>query len=128
MDCSHTVQRQNWWSKWEVLKQAFGDVKHFLENSDLPPTRQKLMDIFNDPSPPPPPPPPKTRTNGTSITIDFGEPFVKATYNLEGDGPLALSAYEEIAKLKAVILTQHFPNTNATATKLFRMYQLMNNN
>ena len=43
---------------------------------------------------------------------DFGEPFVKATYNLEGDGPLALNAYEEITKLNAVISTQHFPNTS----------------
>ena len=29
-----------------------------------------------------------------------------------------LSAHEEIAKLKAVISTQHFPNTKAIATKL----------
>ena len=60
-----------------------------------------------------------------SITIDFGESFV--TYNIEGDGPLALSTYEEIAKLKAVISTQHFPNTNGITTKpsYFQMYQLM---
>ena len=33
------------------------------------------------------------------MTIDFGEPFVKATYTLEGDGALALAAYEEIDTL-----------------------------
>ena len=28
--------------------------------------------------------------------IDAGENFVKGTYNLEGDGPLALTTYEEL--------------------------------
>ena len=85
-------------------------------NSDLPPTKRKQkLDIFNDP---PPPPKESTVQMELAITIDFGEPFVKATYNLEGDGPLALSAHEEIAKLKVVISTQHFPNTDAIATKL----------
>lgn len=110
-----TYSTTRWWSKWEVMKQmmdAFGDVKHFLEDNDLAPTKQKLIAILNDP--------PKSRKLQVelAITIDFGEPFVKATYNLEGDGPLALSAYEEIAKLNAVISTQHFPNTIAIATKL----------
>ena len=31
-----------------------------------------------------------------AIPVDVGEVFVKATYNLEGDGPLALSTYEHI--------------------------------
>lgn len=90
---------------------AFGEVHPFLENNDLPPA-QKLLDILNDP--------PKNRKlqMELAITIDFGEPFVKATYRLEGDGPLALNAYEEIAALHATISTQHFPNTNAVATKL----------
>ena len=30
-----------------------------------------------------------------AITIDVGEHFVKATYSLEGDGPLVLSCYEK---------------------------------
>ena len=45
------------------------------------------------------------------MTIDFGEPFVKATYRLEGDGPLALAAYEGIVTLYASISAQHFPDT-----------------
>lgn len=55
------------------------------------------MEILNDP--------PKNRKlqMELAITIDFGEPFVKATYKLEGDGPLALSAYEEITTLNSVI-------------------------
>ena len=28
--------------------------------------------------------------------IDFGEPFVKATYRLEGDGPLALEYFKVV--------------------------------
>ena len=40
----------------------------------------------------------------------------KATYRLEGDGPLVFSAYEEIATLQAGI--SNYPNTNAVATKL----------
>jgi len=50
--------------------------------------------------------------------VDAGEPFVKATYHLEGDGPLVLSAYEEIAALRDAILNQYYLNTNAVATKL----------
>ena len=53
-----------------------------------------------------------------AITVDFGEPFVKATYRLEGDGSLAFSAYEEIVKLQATISAQNFPNTTAVANKL----------
>ena len=52
------------------------------------------------------------------ITVDVGEPFVKATYRLEGDSPLVLSAYEEIAALRVAISHQYYPNTNAVATKL----------
>ena len=29
-----------------------------------------------------------------AVVIDAGEPFVKATYNLEGDGALAFKCYE----------------------------------
>ena len=31
-----------------------------------------------------------------AATIDAATPFVKATYNLEGDGPFALNCYEAI--------------------------------
>ena len=32
----------------------------------------------------------------TAATVDWGEPFVKTCYYLEGDGPLALDCYEVI--------------------------------
>ena len=50
-----------------------------------------------------------------AITIDAGEAFVKATYRLEGDGPLAFTAFEEISMLRAAM---YYPNTNAIAKKL----------
>ena len=53
-----------------------------------------------------------------AITVDVGEPFVKAIYRLEGDGLLVLSAYEEIAALRVAISHQYYSNTNAVATKL----------
>ena len=48
----------------------------------------------------------------------MGELFVKATYKLEGDGPLALCTYEEIQKLYATVQMQHFPNMLAVARQL----------
>ena len=53
-----------------------------------------------------------------AITVDAGEQFVKATYRLEGDGPLVFSAYEEIAALRVGISNEHYPNMNAVAAKL----------
>lgn len=53
-----------------------------------------------------------------AITVDAMEAFVKATYNLEGDGPLALTTYEEIRKLFAVISAKHYPNVTAVAKRL----------
>ena len=50
-----------------------------------------------------------------AIAIDAGEPFVRATYNFEGDGPIALHAYEEVRKLYNVIALPHYPNLIAIA-------------
>ena len=36
-----------------------------------------------------------------AVTVDAGMPSVQATYNLEGDGPLALTCYETISALYA---------------------------
>lgn len=45
-----------------------------------------------------------------AITVDAGEPFVKATYHMEGDGPLVFSAYEEISTLCSTISNPFYPN------------------
>ena len=84
-----------WWSRWEVFHQVmqqFGDILPFLqEQTELSPaTRKKLLQILADPIK-------NSRLQvELAAVIDAGEPFVKATYVLEGDGPLALSCYEVV--------------------------------
>ena len=94
------------------LLKSFGDVSSFLDKADLPSSKLQLQEILSDP--------PKNRKLHMElvITVDAMEPFVKATYRLEGDGPLMLKAYEEIATLSAWILNQHYPNTKAVAKTL----------
>ncbi len=53
-----------------------------------------------------------------AAVVDFGEQFVKSTYNLEGDGTLVVTCYEEIVKLRAVIQAAHHPNVVAIACSL----------
>ena len=50
--------------------------------------------------------------------MDAGEAFVKATYNLEGDGPIVLRCYEIISTLTAGIQVGHYPNVRAIAPTL----------
>lgn len=50
-----------------------------------------------------------------AAVINAGQYFVKATYQLEGDGPLILQVYEEISKVRAVIRSAHYPNVAAFA-------------
>ena len=51
-----------------------------------------------------------------AIVVDVGHSFVQATYNLEGDGPLALTCYEVISALTtSVNQVQHYPNAQAVA-------------
>ena len=51
-------------------------------------------------------------------TIDAATPFVKATYNLEGDGPLALSCYEAISALNVAARQADYPNLKAVANNV----------
>ena len=103
-----------WWSRWEVfhqIVQQFGDVHPFLqEQTELSTaTRRKLLQILDDP----------VKSSRLQVelaaVIDAGEPFVKATYLLEGDGPLAPKCYEIVNNLFASIHVQHFPNLLAVA-------------
>ena len=92
----------------------FGDIKPFIdENEDIgPATRPKLLHILSDPQ--------KVALLQIELaaTIDLGEPFVKACYFLEGDGPLALYCYEAIETIRASIQAGHMPNVNAMAQRL----------
>ena len=47
--------------------------------------------------------------------VDFGEPFVKAMYQLEGNGPLALDCFEIVDGLSRLC---NVPNVEAIAKKL----------
>ena len=53
-----------------------------------------------------------------AVVIDAGEPFVKATYSLEGDGALVFQCHEIYTCLLAAVELQHYPNLCAVAKKL----------
>ena len=45
-----------------------------------------------------------------AATVDWGEPFVKACYTLEGDGPLSLECFEIVDRIKAAVSVENIPN------------------
>ena len=111
---SHSCTR--WWSKWEVLHQVFkyfGDIDPFLQKTEAShATTVKLLQLFSD----------RQKYEylqlELAVVIDAGEPFVKATYNLEGDGALAFKCYEIYTGLLTAVELQHYPNLCAIAKKL----------
>ena len=50
--------------------------------------------------------------------IDAREPFVKATYTLEGDGALVFGCFDVLTSLAVGIRTAHIPNLTAVCTRL----------
>ena len=50
------------------------------------------------------------------MSLPLGKHFVKATYFLEGDGPLVFSCYEKLSTVSQFCQTPRFPNVRATAT------------
>ena len=82
----------------KMLMLFFGDIEPFLlQNDDIgPAVRSKLLSFFANPQK-------KAQLQlEMEITIDLGEPFVKACYSLE-DGTLALECYETITKVSAAV-------------------------
>ena len=81
-----------WWSKWEVYQQLLvqlDDVRGFIQQvaaeNIAPQIVAQIQDILSD-------------EQGwinlqleLAAVVDIGEQFVKSTYYLEGDGPLAFS-------------------------------------
>lgn len=53
-----------------------------------------------------------------AVSVDMGEPFVLATYKLEGDGPLVLECYEILSRVKAAVQICYLPNTAAVAVRI----------
>lgn len=91
-----------WWSKWEVVKAVivqFGDIEPFLrvQNDLSPATCSKLLGIVSDPA--------KNAFIKIEVAsvMDGGECLVKVTYKLEGDGLLALRAFELVNTILASI-------------------------
>jgi len=101
-----------WWSKWEIFKQLmlqFGDIEPSLNrNADLgPSSRPRSLAILSDQEKL------KHLKLELAAVIDWGEVFVKATYNLEGDGLLSFMAYEEVCAVVEAVRVAHTPNTEA---------------
>ncbi len=112
-----TFSATRWWSRWEVMDQIlthFGDVGPFLdENKDIAPRiADHLRALLAD----------EDDRNKLIIelcaVIDAGEPFVKATYNLEGDGLLVFNAYSILQGLSTAAAQRHYPNVAAQAKTL----------
>jgi len=93
----------------------FGDLEEFLKNSDVSPaTRTKLLSFFSDSS---------NKDNlqiELAAIVDYGKPFVKATYKLEGDGPLAFECYETVECVSRSVELAYAPNVEAVAKQLSR--------
>ncbi len=53
-----------------------------------------------------------------AVVVDAGEPVVKATYRLEGDGPLALECYEIISTTLEAVRVANYPNVECVARQL----------
>lgn len=89
-----------------------GDVPPFLNNEEIGSTISKLTAILSD----------QSKNVHLQIelaaVVDAGKNFVKATYNLEGNGPLSLSCFQVIEELEASIHTSHNRNLDAVARKL----------
>ena len=96
------------------LMVLFNDVQPFLEEhtSISPATRGKLLAILQNPQE-------KAHLMvELAVTIDAGMPFVKATYNLEGHGPLALICYETISTLNVAARQVDCHNLAAVACRI----------
>ena len=110
-----TYSPTRWWSKWECERQVlelFGDIPRFVHSADgvAPKSKEKLQQILLTS--------PHDLLVELAATIDAGEPFIKATYKLEGDGPLALQCYEILSSVRAAVQVFHLPNTVAVAKRV----------
>ena len=89
----------------------FGDVAPILQaNPELSPaTNRKLLEMLQNPTV-------KAYVQiKLAAIVDAGKAFVKATYNLEGDGSLVFRYYEILSTLTTSIQVGHYPNVQAVA-------------
>ena len=96
------------------IMEGFPDVKSFIQASEgiSPATIRKLREILTDTVK-------KVQLKmELAVVIDAGEPFVKGTYNLEGDGAMVLTTYEELVTIKNFIEVPNFPNLTSCASAM----------
>lgn len=106
------LSKTRWWSRWEVIQQItqmFPDVHGFIASQRelAPATVQKLLAMLENH---------QIRSAvqlEMAAVVDAGEIFVRSTYNLEGDGPLALVAYQVIKAVQASVEMAIFPQLTA---------------
>ena len=53
-----------------------------------------------------------------AAVIDIGQHFVRATYDLEGDGPLIFSTFRKPQEVLTACSLQHYPNISTVAKQL----------
>ena len=80
----------SWWNRWEIISQVvmqYPEIEIFLRNNPeiAPASHAKLITLFFQ----------DKQKNvylqlKLAAIIEWGKHFVKATYNLEGNGPLVL--------------------------------------
>ena len=89
----------------------WGDVPKFLAHADIAPkSKEKLQLLLRMKE--------KELLIELTVNVDVGEVLVKATYDLEGDGPLALECYEKIVGVRNSIQVRHWSNTTAVAKRI----------
>lgn len=98
----------------EQLLVQFGDVEPFLCRDELGSsiTTAKLLAVLTDPNKK------LYLVLELAAVVDYGRPFITATYTLEGDGPLVLVYHEVIVGMQAAMHADHTPNVDAVARKL----------
>ena len=86
----------------EATSKARDRVKVYLRNQV-----SHLLEIVQDPE--------KMQLLQTELAavVYSGEPFVKATYRLEGDGPFIFHTYEEIVTVITTVQSAYYPNVTA---------------
>ena len=98
--------------------EQFGDVQRFIDDmvreNVAPQTSRQLVDFFSD----------LNKVISLKIKlelaalVDMGEVFVKATYLLEGDGPVVLSCFETLQGVCNACQNVDLPNVHAVAVAI----------
>ena len=87
-----TYSTTRWWSRWECVRQVmdlWGNMPNFLSNPDIAlKLKEKLLHLLQTKG--------KEPLIKLVVNEDVGEVFVKAPYDLEGDGPQVLECYEKV--------------------------------